>query len=116
MAYEVLITNEAFNDLDLITGFIASQSSIEIARRWFAEMIGSIETLREMPSRCPLAPEAEELECEVRLLLHGRKNRAYKIYFTIHQETALSGSVRVFHVRHRAMRPLDTEELKGLLN
>ena len=85
MAFDVLITDEAFNDLDAITDFITSQASIEIARRWFAEMIGS------------------------------RKNRAYKVCFTIHQKTPLSGSVRAFHVRHWAMRPLDTEEMKDLL-
>ena len=68
-----------------------------------------------MPGRCPLAPEAEELGDEVRLLLHGRKNRAYKIYFKIHQKTESSGSVQVFHVRHWARKPLTNEELEELM-
>ena len=67
-----------------------------------------------MPARCALAPEAEDLQDEVRLLLHGRKNRAYKIYFKIHQETESSGSVIVFHVRHWARKPLTNEELEEL--
>jgi plasmid stabilization system protein ParE len=79
MAFELLITDEAFADLDTITGFIKRQASIDIARNWFGAIIGAIETLKEMPGRCPLAPEAEELGDDVRLLLHGRKNRPRSI-------------------------------------
>jgi hypothetical protein len=68
-----------------------------------------------MPARCPLAPQAEELGDDVRLLLHGRKNRAYKIYFKIYQKTASSGTVHVFHVRHWARKPLTDEELEELM-
>lgn len=84
MAFEVLITDEAFADLNTITGFLKRQGSIDIARKWFEAIIAAIETLKEMPGRCPPAPEAEDLGDDVRLLLHGRKNRAYKIYFKIH--------------------------------
>ena len=53
---------------------------------------------------------------DVRLLLHGRKNWAYKIYFKIHQKTESSGSVQVFHVRHWARKPLTNEELEELMD
>ena len=79
-------------------------------------MTGAIETLKEITGRCPPAPEAEDLEDDVRLLLHGRKNRAYKIYFKIHQKTESSGSVLVFHVRHWARKPLPNEELQELMD
>lgn len=59
MAFEVLITDEAYADLDTITGFLKRQASIDIARKWFEAIIGAIETLKEMPGRCPLAPEAK---------------------------------------------------------
>ena len=111
MAFEVLITDKAFADLDAIMGFITGEASIDIARKWFAAILGTIETLGEMPARCPLASEAEELGEEIRLLLHGKKNRAYKIYFKIQQE-----SVRVFHVRHWARKPLTREELEELMD
>ena len=45
MAFEVLISDEAFADLDSITGFIKRQGSIDIARKWFAGIIGTIQTL-----------------------------------------------------------------------
>ena len=115
MAYDVLITNEAFADLDAITGFIIQESSLETARKWFAAIIAAIDTLREMPGRCPLIPESEELGAEVRLLLHGRKHRAYKIYFSIHHQAESTGSVRVFHIRHWARKPVDADELEDLM-
>ena len=62
-----------------------------------------------MPARCPLAPEAKELGDDVRLLLHGRRNRAYKIYFKIHHKSASSGTVH-----HWAQKPLTNEELEEL--
>ncbi len=115
MAYEVLITDQAFADLDSITGFIKSQASLGVARKWLAAILGTIDTLREMPGRCPPAPDAEELGDAVRLLLHGNKNRAYKIYLKIMRATESSGSVQVLHVRHWARKPLTNEELEELM-
>ena len=114
MGFEVQITDEAFGDLDAIADFIKRQANFDIARKWFSGIVGTIETLGEMPARCALAPEAEDLQDEIRLLLHGRKNRAYRIYFKIYQETESSGSVIVFHVRHWARKPLTDEELEEL--
>ena len=116
MGFEVLITDEAFGDLDSMTGFIKSQATAGIARKWLTSILTVIGTLEEMPSRCPLAPEAEELGDIVRLLLHGKKNRAYKIYFRIHQTVESTGSVQVFHVRHWARKPLTNEELEELMD
>jgi plasmid stabilization system protein ParE len=112
MGFEVLITDEAFADLDSIASFIRAHASIDVARKWFAAIVSAIETLEEMPSRCPLAPEAGELGEDVRLLLHGPKNRAYKIYFKIQQPGSSRASVKVFHVRHWARKPLTDEEIE----
>jgi hypothetical protein len=60
-------------------------------------------------------PESKELDQEVRVLLHGRKNRTYKIYFSIQPENSSSGLVSVFHVRHWARRPLTREEFEEVM-
>src|SRR3954464_655779 len=73
MAFEVLITDAAFADLDGIIGFIKQGSSLESARKWFAAVLASIDTLQQMPGRCPLTPESDELDVEVRVLLHGER-------------------------------------------
>jgi len=116
MAFEVLITEQAFDDLDAIAGYIKENSSLERARKWFTAIVATIETLQELPARRPLAEESEELGQEVRLLLHGRRNRAYKIYFTIQYETSQIGTVRVFHIRHWARKGVAADEFRDLVN
>lgn len=111
MAFRVEIEPEALEDLDSIADYIKARSSFATAEKWFNGMMNDIASLKEMPARCPLAPEAKELGAEIRLLLHGKKNRGYKIYFTIHQKTESSGSVQVLHVRHWARKPLGNQEL-----
>ena len=115
MAFDVLITDEAFRDLDEISGFIRTNSSLDRGRKWFASITASIISLREMPSRCSVCPESEE-DLEVHVLLHGSKTRTYKIYFTVCQDTPTSGTVRVFHIRHWARKALSTDELQELMD
>ena len=116
MAFRVEIQPQAFEDLDTIAAYIKARSSFATAQRWFNGIILDIATLKEMPTRCPVAPESEELDREVHLLLHGRKNRTYKVYFAIDYTTPASGTVHVFHVRHWARKPLTNDELDGLLD
>jgi len=104
MAFRVEIEPQAIEDLDSIANFIKQKSSFTVAERWFNEVMHDIASLKNMPARCPVAPEADGFGEEVRLLLHGRKHRTYKIYFAIHQETSSTGTVRVFHVRHWARK------------
>jgi len=116
MAFDVLIADEAFRDLDAISGFIRTKSSIDQGRKWFDSITANILSLREMPSRCSICQESEELGAEVRVLLHGPKNRTYKIYFTICHDTPRNGTVRVFHIRHWARNALSTDELQELMD
>ena len=75
MAFRVEIAPQAFDDLDSIAAYIKENSSFAVAERWFNGVMGDIASLKEMPARCPVAPEAEELGQEVRILLHGRRKR-----------------------------------------
>lgn len=67
------------------------------ADRWFNGLIDAVNSLEEMPRRCPLAPENEFFDEEIRHLIYG----AYRILFTIEGK-----SVHVLHVRHGARRYL----------
>jgi plasmid stabilization system protein ParE len=113
MAFRVEISPEAFDDLEAISTYIEERATFRIAERWFNEIFSAIRTLAEMPHRCPIAEESAELDAEVRLLLHGRRNRRYKIYFAIHDQLE---TVRVFHVRHWAMKPIEVDELEDLMD
>jgi plasmid stabilization system protein ParE len=113
MAFRVEISPEAFRDLDLISDFIKEKSSPTVAEQWFNGIFAAIRSLSEMPMRCPIAEESTELETQVRLLLHGTRNRRYKIYFAIHDETK---TVRIVHVRHWARKPVEADELADLMD
>jgi plasmid stabilization system protein ParE len=114
MAFRVEIQPQAFEDLDSIAGYIKTRSSFRAAEKWFNGMMDDIASLKEMPERCAVAPESEELESEVRILLHGRRNRTYKIYFSIDRKNKTEGVVSVFHIRHWARKPLIDEDLEAL--
>jgi plasmid stabilization system protein ParE len=115
MAFRVEISPRAFNDLDEIARYIQQQSSFEQAEEWFNGIMAAIQTLEDMPSRCPVADESEELGQEVRLLLYGKRNRKYKVYYSIRKRTVSTGTVQVFHVRHWARSSLNTDQLRQLM-
>jgi hypothetical protein len=75
-----------------------------------------ISSLCEMPARCSIAPESEDLGQEVKVLLYGRSKRTYKIFYSIAYETSSTGVVRIFHVRHWARKPLTKNELEELVD
>jgi plasmid stabilization system protein ParE len=112
MAFRVEISPQAFEDLDCISTYIRHRGSFESAERWFNGIMAAMKTLCDAPRRCPLAEESRHLQAEVRLLLYGKRNRRYKIYFAIHKETK---TIRIFHVRHWARKPADTDELDDLM-
>lgn len=110
MAFRVEISPEALGNLDEIAVHIQQHGGFESAERWFNGMLVAIRSLGEMPGRCPLADESDDLQTEVRLLLYGKRNRRYKVYFAIHHASA---TVRVFHIRHWARKPVEKSELEN---
>jgi len=115
MAFRVEISPRAFNDLDEITGYIKQQVSFEQAEEWLDGIIAAIRTLEDMPHRCPVADESKELGQEVRLLLYGKRNREYKVFYSVHQKTRSTGTVQVFHVRHWARKSLNIDQVRELM-
>jgi hypothetical protein len=58
-----------------------------------------------MPSRCSLAFENNFFSEEIRQLIYGKGRSAYRILFTIADDT-----VQVLFVRHAAQKPLSGQE------
>ena len=79
MAFRVEIAPRAFADIDAIADYITKHGSAEQARKWFDGILYAISSLKSMPGRCPVVDESAELGQEVRLLLHGARNRRYKV-------------------------------------
>ena len=78
------------------------------AQRWYQQLREAIESLTNHPERCPLAPENEYFEEEIRHLLYGRRHGVYRILFTIQEET-----VFVLAVHHGARQPLQPADLEA---
>ncbi len=75
-----------------------------LADSWLTGLLATLDTLKQFPNRCPLAPENDEFEDEVRQLLYGKRRNAYRILFTVQK-----GTVYVLHVRHHAQARLTAE-------
>lgn len=100
MTYHVIIQPQAEADLDAVYLRMRIHAP-QAAERWFAGIVEAINSLEQFPRRCPLAPENDYFEEEIRQLLYGRRDNVYRILFTIQDDT-----VHVLHVRHGAQRHL----------
>ena len=86
MAYRVSLT--AVAEADATAAFerireVAPHS----AARWLRDLFAAIMTLADMPARCPVIPEADELGYPVRQLLYGRRTGIYRIIFDIQEQS-----------------------------
>jgi len=72
MGFNVEISPRALRDLDELAAELKDRSqSYTVARKWFLAVVDAIDSLGEMPERCPVVTEGQdEIEC-VRVLLHG---------------------------------------------
>ena len=97
MSFNVIITEEAEDDLKEAARWIA-QYSPEKAALWFFDISEAIESLQDFPLRCPIAPESKTFGTEIRHLLFEK----YRILFIVEDET-----VYVLRVRHGAQDTLN---------
>ena len=102
MTFRVEVTPQAEQDADTILEWLLSQDAGETGLRWFLRLREAIDSLAEMPKRCPLAPENASVPFEMRQLLYGRKPHFYRILFTIEHEV-----VYVLRIRHGRRHHLD---------
>jgi plasmid stabilization system protein ParE len=102
MAFRVEVAPQAEQDADTILEWLLSRHAGEAGLRWFLRLREAIESLAEMPGRCPLAPENASVSFEMRQLLYGRKPHVYRILFTIEDDM-----VYALRIRHGRRRRLD---------
>ncbi|MBX3277959.1 MAG: type II toxin-antitoxin system RelE/ParE family toxin [Acidobacteria bacterium] len=100
MSYSVILTDEAEEDLKAAARWVA-QHSPEKATIWYFDITEAIESLRNFPLRCPLAPESKTFATQIRHLLFDR----HRILFIIEDE-----NVYVLRVRHQAQDMLKPDD------
>jgi plasmid stabilization system protein ParE len=94
MAFRVELSPEAVGELEQAYLWIREQAP-KAADRWYNGLIDVLRSLADQPHRCPLAPENDAVDEEIRQLHYGRRHHRYRIHFTVHQK-----SVRILHIRH----------------
>jgi toxin ParE1/3/4 len=103
--YEVLIMPSAEAELEAAYRWLFERDP-EAAGAWFNGALDAFLKLETLPERCPLAPESDAFDHEIRQLLYGRRQHAYRILYDISGDT-----VRILHIRHGAREPLKPGEV-----
>lgn len=105
--FEVRITEPAEQDIRADFAWWRDNRSAEQAARWYEAIYPAIDTLSQMPQRCPRARESDAYPGELRELHFtiGRRP-THRILFAIEGET-----VFVLRVRHTSQRDLRLDEL-----
>lgn len=78
------------------------QDSPSDAARWWNGLVNAILSLETFPNRCPLAPESEWFDQEIRQRLYGKRAGCFRILFTVRKEKVL-----VLHIRRSTMQFLE---------
>jgi len=100
MSYRVVVLPGAEAEIANTVAWIAEDSPLAAAR-WLEGIRQAVDSLSEMPSRCPVAGDEFGTEVVVRQLLYGRRRNRYRILFTVKGDT-----VQVLRVRHGARAPI----------
>ena len=95
MAYRVSLSAPAEADAYKAFERIREAASIH-AEKWLAGLFAAILSLEDMPVRCPLIPEADELGFPARLL-YGKGKGVYRIIFHIREEERHVRILRIWH-------------------
>jgi hypothetical protein len=69
-------------------------------------------TLADMPARCPLIREADELGHPARHLLYGKRTAVYRIIFDIQEESEEGPRVRVLRIWHGARDAITAADIE----
>jgi plasmid stabilization system protein ParE len=98
--YRVIIQRPAARDIDEAYQWIAKHAPGS-AMKWFNGLEAAIQTLENLPQRCPLAEESRVFDAEIRQLIYGKRVGTYRVLFTVVQD-----AVHILHVRHGRRRRL----------
>jgi len=101
MAFRVLVDPAALIEAEEAFLWLLERSPRD-AERWFHGLWTAIESLAELPTRCPLAPESLALRRGIRQRLFGKPPNVYRILFVV-----VNDEVRILRIRHGARKRLE---------
>jgi plasmid stabilization system protein ParE len=106
LAYDVKITDSALLDAEHYVRYLRRVTKESgPADAWFRALIAAIFTLEELPTRCPLIPEASEFQFELRHLIY----RSHRVIFRVDKQRKTVMVLRIYHGSRRELREEDLE-------
>jgi plasmid stabilization system protein ParE len=105
MNYDIEISSVAETEADSAFLRLSQMTSLKEARQWQSGLLQAIESLSQMPRRCPLARENKYFSQEIRQLLYGQGRNSYRVLFTVLEGQDRS-IVRVLHIRHGSQQTI----------
>jgi len=107
--YRVVISEPAEGDMQQAHDWWAENRSSKEAALWFDQIMITIDTLKEMPDRCPVSPLNDIAPADLHELHFGvSSRRTHRIIFKIEENT-----VTILRVRHHAQRELPADDLSS---
>ena len=111
MAYKVSLTNPA--EADAYTAFERIREVAPAgADKWLRGLFAAIAALAEMPDRCQVIPEADELGYPVRHLLYGKRTGQYRIIFDLQEESEEGPRVRVLRIWYASRNAISKADIE----
>jgi plasmid stabilization system protein ParE len=108
MKYRVEVSSLAKAEADSAFLQLSQATSPTKASQWYSGLLQAIESLSQMPKRCPLAKENKYFSQEVRQLLYGKGRNLYRILFTVLEGQEIS-TVRILRIRYGTQLTLGEE-------
>ncbi len=102
MTYRIETTDEADADAERAYRWIANQAP-ERASDWYNGLLDAVDSLKEHPMRCPLAPEDQGFRPTIRQLLYGKRTGIYRVLFMIRDDTVYV--LRILHGARQSLEP-----------
>src|SRR3989442_4447239 len=111
MAYRVDISLAALQDAEDAYLWILRRAPTN-AGAWYEGLLKVVYGLEQNPTRCPIAPESEDIGMLMPQRLYGKKKGVYRILFAVgYDDEAREDVVRVLRIRHSARLKATPEEL-----
>src|SRR5437899_4973761 len=112
MAYTVSLSGSAEADAYAAFERIRAVAPASAAR-WLTGLFAAIRTLADMPARCPVIPEADDLGAPLRHLLYGRRTSVYRIIFDMQEDSEEGPRVRVLRIGHGVREALTAQDIEA---
>lgn len=113
--YALRFTQRALTDIDVAYARFEELADVFVADSWKDGLFETVIQLAVMPHR-QIVPESARFQQEVRQLLYRRQGSAvaYRILFTVQEDSLDGPTVLILTLRHGARKPITRAEVQEI--